>query len=134
MAFLVTVNECAVYCAFVKRWPSRQARQIYSGCKRQQFANPALDLNSSEISYVRNSGYRAGPDETFWSASGTPKTHLVPPFCGAGAAAVATKHFLSASVTVRPLLVMSPYLSAAFIEGDVTGKNPCLYRFIKRGS
>ncbi|MCB7622355.1 hypothetical protein KAF79_00030, partial [Klebsiella pneumoniae] len=75
MAFLVTVNECAVYCAFVKRWPSRQARQIYSGYKRQQFANPALDLNSSEISYVRNSGYRAGPDETFWSAGGTPKTH-----------------------------------------------------------
>lgn len=78
LVFLVTMNGRAVYCAFVKRWPSRQARQIYSGCKRQQFANPALDLNSSEISYVRNSGYRAGPDETLWSAGGTPKTHLVP--------------------------------------------------------
>ena len=30
-----------------------------------------------------------------WHAGGTPKTHLVPPFCDAGALAVATKHFLS---------------------------------------
>ena len=48
--------------------------------------------------------------------------------------AVVTKHFLSASVNVRPLLVMSPYLSTAFVEGDVTGKNTCLYGLIKRGS
>ncbi len=41
------------------------------------------------------------PDKTFWSAGGTPETHLVPPFCGAGEAAVATKHFLSASVHVE---------------------------------
>jgi len=44
---------------------------------RYPFANPALDLNSREISYVRNSGYRATPDKMFWSAGGTPKTHLV---------------------------------------------------------
>jgi len=62
---------------------------------RYPFANPALNLNSREISYVRNSGYRAAPDETFWSAGGTPETHLVLPFCDAGEAAVATKHFLS---------------------------------------
>ncbi|WP_218061257.1 hypothetical protein, partial [Klebsiella pneumoniae] len=48
------------------------------GYKRQHFANPALDLNSREISYARNSAYRAAPDETFWSVGGTPKTHLVP--------------------------------------------------------
>jgi len=30
-----------------------------------------------------------------WRTGGTPKTHLVPPFCDAGALAVATKHFLS---------------------------------------
>jgi len=69
-----------------------------------------------------------------WRAGGTPKTHLVPLFCGAGAAAVATKHFLSALVTVHPFLVMSPYLSTAFVKGDVTGKNTCLYGLIKRGS
>lgn len=41
-------------------------------------ANPALNLNSNKISYVRNSGYRAAPDEALRSAGGTPKTHLVP--------------------------------------------------------
>ncbi|MQJ16125.1 hypothetical protein EI050_23550 [Escherichia coli] len=53
------------------------------GYKRQHFANPALDLNRSKISYVRNSGYQAAPDEMF----------LVP--------AVATKHFLSPSIHSR---------------------------------
>lgn len=50
------------------------------------------------------------------------------------APAVATKHFLSTSVNVRPLLVMSSYLSTALVEGNVTGKNPCLYGLIKWGS
>ncbi|MGQ6261845.1 hypothetical protein ACUNFV_27555, partial [Serratia sp. IR-2025] len=40
----------------------------------------------------------------------------------------------SASVTVRPFLVMRPYLSTAFIEGKLTGKNPRLYGLIKPGS
>lgn len=35
----------------------------------------------------------------FWRAGGTPETHLVRPFCGAGEAAVATKHFLSVRVS-----------------------------------
>ncbi|MCV5939624.1 hypothetical protein OFN64_23160, partial [Escherichia coli] len=52
------------------------------GCKRQHFANPALDLNKSKISYVRNSGYQAAPDEMF----------LVP--------AVLQKHILSDSFVV----------------------------------
>jgi len=60
---------------------------------RYPFANPALELNGSEISYVRNSGYRAAPDETFWSAGGTPETHLVLPFCDAGAAGGNDKTF-----------------------------------------
>jgi len=49
-----------------------------NGGIRYPFANPALNLNSREISYVRNPGYRAAPDETFWRAGGTPETHLVP--------------------------------------------------------
>ncbi|MCV8362097.1 hypothetical protein ODS03_24580, partial [Escherichia coli] len=52
------------------------------GYKRQHFANPALDLNSREISYARNSAYRAAPDEMF----------LVP--------AVLQKHILSDSFVV----------------------------------
>ncbi|MGM7595636.1 hypothetical protein ACS7FD_18210, partial [Acinetobacter baumannii] len=52
------------------------------GYKRQHFANPALDLNKSKISCVRNSGYQAAPDEMF----------LVP--------AVLQKHILSDSFVV----------------------------------
>lgn len=37
--------------------------------------------------------------KNLWRAGGTPKTHIVPPFCGAGAAAVVTKHFLSEHFT-----------------------------------
>jgi hypothetical protein len=48
--------------------------------------------------------------------------------------AVVTKHFLSASVTARPLLVMNEYLSTGFIVGNLTGKNPRFYRLIKRRS
>jgi len=101
---------------------------------RYPFANPALDLNSREISYVRNSGYRATPDETFWRAGGTPETHLVLPFCHWRKAAVMTKHFLSASVTVRPLLVMNPYLGTGLVEGKLTGKKPRFYGLIERRS
>ncbi|MCY6755963.1 hypothetical protein OYB22_24170, partial [Escherichia coli] len=36
-----------------------------------------------------------------FGAGGTPKTHLVRQFCGAGEAAVATKHFLSPSIHSR---------------------------------
>ncbi|MGC1000932.1 hypothetical protein, partial [Pantoea agglomerans] len=64
----------------------------------------------------------------------TPKTHLVPQFCGAGGSAVVTKHFLSASVTVRPLLVMSPYLGTGLVEGKLTGKKSRLNGLIKRRS
>jgi hypothetical protein len=48
--------------------------------------------------------------------------------------AVVTKHFLSASVILRPLLVMGKYLSTAFVEGEFTKKNPRLYGLIERGS
>lgn len=48
--------------------------------------------------------------------------------------AVVTKHFLSASVTVCPLLVMGKYLSAAFVVGDLTGKKPRFYGLIERRS
>lgn len=89
----ITVNGRAVYCAAVRRWPSRQARQHCSGRKRQHFANPALRLNGREILYVRNSGCRAAPDEKLWRAGGTPETHLVPLFCGAGAAGCGHKTF-----------------------------------------
>jgi len=41
------------------------AAAFAGGAIRYPFANPALNLNSREISYVRNSGYRAAPDETF---------------------------------------------------------------------
>ncbi|MGP6467491.1 hypothetical protein, partial [Pantoea agglomerans] len=58
-----------------------------------RFANPALGLNGRKISYVRNSGYRAAPDEMFWRAGGTPKTHLVPPLCDAGKAGCGHKTF-----------------------------------------
>lgn len=36
-----------------------------------------------------------------WSTADTPKTHLVLTFCGAGAATVATKHFLSFHLLFR---------------------------------
>jgi len=90
---LITVNGRAVYCAAVRRWPSRQARQKTDGAIRYHFANPALHLNRRKISYVRNSGYRAAPDEKLWRAGGTPETHLVPLFCGAGAAGCGHKTF-----------------------------------------
>lgn len=140
------MNGRAVYCAVVRRWTSAARQEVTSLCGVSPilhrsirwhplpFANPALRLNRRKISSGRNPGYRATPDETFWRAGGTPETHLVPPFCGGRASAVATKHFLSASVAARPLLVMNPYLSTAFVEGDVTGKNTCLYGLIKRGS
>ena len=37
-----------------------------------------------------------------------------------------------ASVIVRPLLVISQYLSTAFVVGDLSGKNVRLYGLIKR--
>jgi len=77
----------------LRRWASRQARQKTDGAIRYHFANPALRLNGRKISYVRNSGYRAAPDEMLWRAGGTPKTHLVPMFCGAGAAGGGHKTF-----------------------------------------
>lgn len=40
-----------------------------------------------------NSGYRAAPDEKLWRADGNPETHLVPLFCGAGAAGCGHKTF-----------------------------------------
>jgi len=92
---LITVNGRAVYCAAVRRWPSRQARQKTDGAIRYHFANPALRLNRRKISSGRNSGYRAAPDEQLWRAGGTPETHLVPLFCRRRGAAVMTKHFLS---------------------------------------
>lgn len=48
--------------------------------------------------------------------------------------AVVTKHFLSGSVSVCPLLVMGQYLSAAFVVGDLTGKKPRFYGLIERRS
>jgi len=65
----------------------------HCGCILYHVANPALRLNRRETSYVLNPGYRAAPDETFWSAGGTLKTHLVPLFCGAGAAGCGHKTF-----------------------------------------
>jgi len=50
-----------------------------------------------------------------WRAGGTPKTHLVLPFYGAGGTAVATKHFLSA---VKPfcLNAAGPAAASAYSE------------------
>jgi len=69
---LITVNGRAVYCAAVRRWPSRQARQKTDGAIRYHFANPALRLNRRKISSGRNSGYRAVPERL---ASGTPASY-----------------------------------------------------------
>ncbi len=46
--------------------------------------------------------------------------------------AVLQSHILSASVAVRALLVMRAYFSEACSRGKITGKNPCLNRFIER--
>jgi len=89
----ITPHGRAVYCVAVRRWPSRQARQKTDGAIRYHFANPALRLNRRKISSGRNSGYRAAPDEKLWRAGGTPETHLVPLFCGAGAAGCGHKTF-----------------------------------------
>lgn len=70
----------------------------------------------------------------FWRAGGTPETHLVPWFCCRRGAAVMTKHFLSASVNVRPYLVMNQYISTTFVITEITGNNPRLYGLVKRGS
>lgn len=74
-------------------------------CGREALARPSgmaentqrgSDLTSGKFRRVEiYQGVGRSLTRRLWRAGGTPKTHLVPPFCGTGAAAVATKHFLS---------------------------------------
>ena len=67
-------------------------------CKRQHFANPAFDLNKSKISYVRNSGYQAAPDEMFWCRRYSKNTSC-PTVLWCRRSGGGLKHFLSARVS-----------------------------------
>ena len=113
------MNGCTVYCVAVRRWASR---------RRGRNTAKGSDLTSNK------KGVGRSLTRKIWRAGGTPKTHLVPLFCGAGAAAVATKHFLSASVTAGLLLIVSHYLSTGIFEGKITGKKPRFNGLIERRS
>ena len=98
----------------------------------------ALAMPNGMAAHIQGGRFNVGVGlsltRRIWRAGGTPKTHLVLPFYRRRGAAVMTKHFLSASVTVRPFLVMSQYLSTPFVIADLTRNNARLYGLIKRGS
>lgn len=94
----ITVSGGAVYCAAVRRWPSRQARQ--STCLRSSILRSGKGI--ANFRRVENfQGVGRSLTKRLWRAGGTPKTHLVPQFCRRHRVAVMTKHFLSRSPNER---------------------------------
>lgn len=85
------MNGGAVYCAAVRRWPSRQARQKFRKGGDLTWITRTQKFRRVEIFQ----GVGRSLTRRIWCAGGVPKTHLVPPFWVAGAVAVVTKHFLS---------------------------------------